>query len=140
VQARILGFIGINGRLEHRLRPGFPEPLAPPRHARGMDRQLVLKNLYPAKMLSVGIVYPLGQYDIETKIIPMVQIVQIDHQPRAQPRRPTARIVCLPQLFVEHRPVYLLCQIQQRVARINKPGLLDGKQFSLRLVQKKDAN
>ena len=67
----------------------------------------MLKKLHPAKMLPVGILHPLGQHDIVTKIIPILQIVQRHHQSRAHPGRPGARVVRLPQLLVEHGPVHL---------------------------------
>ena len=79
----------------------------------------MIKKLPSAKMLPVGGLYPLGQYDIVTRIIPVLQIVQRHPQPRTHPWSPVARVARLTQLLVERGPVNLPPQFYQRMARIH---------------------
>ena len=49
-----------------------------------MTGQLMLKGLFPTKVLPVGIFYPLGNYRFIALIIERLEIVQSHHQPTWQ--------------------------------------------------------
>lgn len=79
---------GLDGELEQPLTPAFADPLAPPRHLRRMDRQLVLEELLPGEVLPVGILFPAGHHLLVRKRIGVLQEVESSHESDGYRRAP----------------------------------------------------
>ncbi len=66
----------LDRRLQHSLRPGFTQSLAPPRHARRINRPLVLKKLPAAELLPVGILHPARHHRLVAHVVLILQVMQ----------------------------------------------------------------
>src|ERR1035438_10163296 len=123
--------------LEHRFRSGLTETVTPPRHARGIDRNLVLEKLLAAEVLPIGIFNPVLYHTLSAQVVLIFQVVQRHHEARAHPGRSARHRVRLPQSLFEDRPINLPAQLHERVSLIHQPLQFDSKKFTLRLADRR---
>ncbi len=120
--------------LEQRFRAGLAQAVAPPRHARRIDRHLMLEKLFAAEVLPVGILDPVLDHGLVAEIVLIFEIVQRHQQTRVHPRRAIRGGVGRPQSLREYRPVNLLAQLHQRMACIHELLQFNAEKFPLRLL------
>ena len=125
---------GVDRFLEHRFRASFAEAVAPPRHAGGINRHLVLEKLFAAEVLPVGILNPLLHDRFVAEVVLILEIVQRHQQTRAHSGRSVRCRIRLTQPFSENFPVNLPPQLHQRMPGIHELLQLHSEKSPRRLV------
>src|ERR1019366_4954670 len=109
-----------NRRTQHLLGSGIAQPLAPTRHARWIDRHLMLKMPHAAEVLPVGIFNPRGNHVFIAQIELVFQIVQGNHQPRRDAGRTMAGMISIAKSLLERRPIDAKTKTNQRMAQVDQ--------------------
>src|SRR5512137_1175925 len=72
---------GMDRFLQQLFGTGFTDALSPSRHARWIDRSLMLEELHPAEALVVWIFYPALNDIFIAEVVSVLQVVKSNHQP-----------------------------------------------------------
>src|ERR1019366_3671201 len=109
-----------NRRTQHLLGSGIAQSIAPARHARWIDRHLMLKMPHAAEVLPVGIFNPRGNHVFIAQIELVFQIVQGNHQPRRDAGRTMAGMISIAKSLLERRPIDAKTKTNQRMAQVDQ--------------------
>ena len=101
--------------------PGLSDALSPVGHAGRVDGQRVLEELHAAQILIVRVFHPTGHHIFIAQVVGVLEIVQRDHQPRADGRAALVWTIGLAEGIVQSLPIDHQGHFDQWVGTIDDP-------------------
>jgi len=104
----------------------FAHALAPARHRRAVEGQLVAKKLFATEELIIGILEPAVAQSLVRKVVHVLQNCEAGHQPRRQRRLARPVVIDGAEALLQKAPVDRAGELRQRMAHVDdlvEPGL-----------------